>query len=52
MVDDPYGPILPVLQAVFFYLQVLQDLKAIVHNQGYPRLEMKLMTSLRGRGAH
>lgn len=45
MVDDPYGrsPILPVLQIVFFHLQVLQDIKAVVHNQGYPRLDVSLI---------
>lgn len=44
-VDDPYGrsPILPVLQIVFFHLQVLQDLKAVVHNQGYPRMDVKIL---------
>ncbi|MDK8182104.1 hypothetical protein [Paenibacillus sp. UMB4589-SE434] len=48
MVDDPYGrtPILPVLQVVFFHLQVLQDLKAVVHNQGYPRLDISLMEEI------
>jgi hypothetical protein len=45
MVDDPYGrtPYLPVLQVVFFHLQVLQDLKAVVHNQGYPRMDVSMM---------
>jgi hypothetical protein len=45
MVDDPYGrtPILPVLQVVFFHLQVLQDLKAVVHNQGYPRMDVSML---------
>ncbi|WAH35039.1 hypothetical protein [Alicyclobacillus dauci] len=45
MVDDPYGrsPILPVLQIVFFHLQVLQDIKAVVHNQGYPRMDVKIL---------
>ncbi|UKS30055.1 hypothetical protein LOZ80_14400 [Paenibacillus sp. HWE-109] len=45
MVDDPYGrtPILPVLQVVFFHLQVLQDLKAVVHNQGYPRMDISML---------
>ncbi|KAA8782521.1 hypothetical protein EC604_01490 [Paenibacillus amylolyticus] len=48
MVDDPYGrtPILPVLQAVFFHLQVLQDLKAVVHNQGYPRLDISVVEEI------
>ena len=43
-VDDPYGrsPILPVLQVVFFHLQVLSDLKAVVHNQGYPRITVQI----------
>jgi hypothetical protein len=45
MVDDPYGrtPILPVLRVVFFHLQVLQDLKAVVHNQGYPRMDVSML---------
>lgn len=45
MVDDPYGrtPILPVLQIVFFHLEVLQDLKAVVHNQGYPRMDISML---------
>lgn len=48
MVDDPYGrtPMLPVLQVVFFHLQVLQDLKAVVHNQGYPRLDISMMEDI------
>ncbi|OMF37444.1 hypothetical protein BK133_05150 [Paenibacillus sp. FSL H8-0548] len=48
MVDDPYGrtPMLPVLQVVFFHLQVLQDLKAVVHNQGYPRLDVSMMEEI------
>jgi hypothetical protein len=43
--DDPYGrePLLPVLQVVFFEIQVLADLQAVVHNQGYPRLEVKVL---------
>jgi len=48
MVDDPYGrtPILPVLQVVFFHLEVLQDLKAVVHNQGYPRLDISMLEDI------
>jgi len=44
-VDDPYGrsPILPVLQVVFFHIQVLQDIKAVVHNQGYRRKDVKIL---------
>jgi hypothetical protein len=48
IVDDPYGrsPILPVLQVVFFHLQVLQDLKAVVHNQGYPRMDVTILEEI------
>ncbi|KAF6574986.1 hypothetical protein JDW19_04030 [Paenibacillus polymyxa] len=48
MVDDPYGrtPMLPVLQVVFFHLQVLADLKAVVHNQGYPRLDISMLEEI------
>jgi len=48
LVDDPYGrnPILPALQVVFFHIQVLQDLKAVVHNQGYPRMTVSLLEEL------
>lgn len=48
MVDDPYGrtPFLPVLQVVFFHMQVLQDLKAVVHNQGYPRLDVSMLEEI------
>lgn len=44
-IGDPYGrsPILPVLQVVFFYMQVLIDLKAAVHIVGYPRIEAKIL---------
>jgi len=41
-VDDPYGrsPIYSALSMVLFQLQVLNDIKAVVHNQGYPRLDL------------
>ena len=44
-IDDVYGvcPILPALQTVFFQIQVLQDLQAVVHKAGYPRLDIKLL---------
>ncbi len=43
--DDPYGrsPILSTLQILFFKIQVLADLKAIVHKQGYPRIDLKVV---------
>lgn len=45
MPGDPHGrePLLPVLQVVFFEIQVLRDLQAVVHNQGYPRLEVEVL---------
>lgn len=44
-VDDPYGrsPILAALTAVFFKVQVLEDLRAVVHNQGYPRIKASIL---------
>lgn len=44
-IGDPYGrsPILPVLQVVFFQMQVLIDLKAAIHIIGYPRIEAKIL---------
>ncbi|GEA16748.1 hypothetical protein E308F_29940 [Moorella sp. E308F] len=44
-IDDPYGrsPLLGALSMVLFQLQVLNDIKAVVHNQGYPRLDIKVL---------
>lgn len=44
-VDDPYGrsPISSALSMVMFQLQVLNDIKAVVHNQGYPRLDLVII---------
>lgn len=44
-VDDPYGrsPIFSALSMVLFQLQVLNDIKAVVHNQGYPRLDIMII---------
>ena len=41
-VDSPYGrsPLLSALASVFFKIELLEDLKAVVHNQGYPRLSV------------
>ncbi len=45
MIDDPYGrsPILGAINAVIFQLQVLNDLKQVVHNQGYPRFDITIL---------
>lgn len=47
-IDDVYGvcPILPALQTIFFQIQVLQDLQAVVHKAGYPRLDLKLLEEI------
>jgi hypothetical protein len=44
-IDDPYGrsPIMSALNIIVFQLQVLNDLKAVVHNHGYPRIDIKIV---------
>jgi hypothetical protein len=44
-IDDPYGrsPFTNAVQMILFQLQVLQDIKAVVHNQGYPRFDIKIL---------
>jgi hypothetical protein len=44
-IDDPYGrsPIISALNMVLFQMQVLNDIKAVVHNQGYPRLDLVIL---------
>ncbi|MGG1263839.1 hypothetical protein [Brevibacillus laterosporus] len=44
-VTDPYGtsPFLSVIQTVAFHQQVLNDLKAIIHNQGYGKYDIKIV---------
>ncbi|MCU6603776.1 phage minor head protein [Peribacillus frigoritolerans] len=44
-ISDPYGrsPILPVLQIVFFQIQVLKDLQKVVHHQGHKRFDIKVV---------
>lgn len=44
-IDDPYGrsPILGAINMVMFQLQVMNDIKAVVHNQGYPRFDIKIL---------
>lgn len=45
LIDDPYGrsPLLGAINAVMFQLQILNDLKAVVHNQGYPRFDITII---------
>lgn len=44
-IDDPYGrtPLVSALSIVLFQLQILNDIKAVVHNQGYPRFDIKIV---------
>ncbi|MGK8430602.1 phage minor head protein [Bacillus cereus] len=44
-VNDPYGrsPILPILQIIFFQVQVLQDLQKVVHHQGHARFDITIV---------
>lgn len=44
-VGDPYGrpPLLAMLQTVIAKAQLLTDLRAVAHNQGFPRLDVKVV---------
>ncbi|HDR7203966.1 TPA: hypothetical protein QCW56_002519 [Bacillus cereus] len=44
-VNDPYGrsPILPILQIIFFQVQVLRDLQKVVHHQGHARFDITIV---------
>lgn len=43
-VQEPYGapPLLAALTAVFFKVELLTDLQAVIHNQGHPRLDISV----------
>lgn len=43
--NSPYGraPMLPILQIVFFQVQVLSDLQKVVHHQGHPRFDISVV---------
>lgn len=47
-IDDPYGrsPFLNALNTVFFQMQILEDIKAVVHNQGYPRFDITVLEEI------
>lgn len=42
---DPYGtsPFLSVIPTAAFQFQVLQDIKAVIHNQGYGKFDIKVL---------
>lgn len=44
-IDDPYGrpPAAPVLQEVWFDIAVITDLRKVVHNQGWPRIDIEIV---------
>lgn len=44
-VNDPYGrpPFLPAIQAVMSRSVMLSDIRAVAHNAGYPRIDVKVM---------
>lgn len=44
-VDDVYGrpPAAPVLQVVFFQVQVLRDLERVLHAQGWPKIDISVL---------
>lgn len=43
--DDPRGTLIltPVIQAVDFQMQILQDLQQVLHHQGWPRNDIKIL---------
>lgn len=45
LIDNPYGrgPLISALNMIMFQLQILNDLKVVVHNQGYPRLDITIV---------
>ena len=45
-IDDPSGTkvLVPAIQAVDFQLQILQDLQAVLHHQGWPRDDYSINT--------
>jgi hypothetical protein len=44
-IDDPYGrpPVAPVLQEIWFDIAVIADLRKVIHNQGWPRIDIRVL---------
>ena len=44
-IEDPYGrpPVGPALQEVWFDIAFITDLRKVVHNQGWPRIDIKIV---------
>lgn len=47
-VGDPYGrsPLWPTLEATFFQVEVLRDLKMVAHTAGHPRMEVEVLEQI------
>ena len=47
-VDDPHGrsPMWTTIEIIFFQQEVLRDLKAVMHNQGYPRIDVSVLEEI------
>lgn len=45
LIDDPRGTMIltPAIQAVDFQMQILQDLQAVLHHQGWPKNDIKIL---------
>ncbi|MDI3312419.1 MAG: hypothetical protein QJR05_13485, partial [Thermoanaerobacterium sp.] len=45
LIDNPYGrsPVLGAIQMIAFQMQLLNDIAAVVHNQGYPRFDITIL---------
>lgn len=45
LADDPRGTLIltPAIQAVDFQMQILQDLQQVLHHQGWPRNDIKIL---------
>lgn len=43
--EDPYGtsPFLSAIKTLIFHMEVMQDLKMVVHNQGYGKYDIKIV---------
>ncbi|GAG74654.1 unnamed protein product, partial [marine sediment metagenome] len=47
-IGDPSGisPIVSMLQIIFFQMQMMNDLQRVVHTQGYPKIDIKILEEI------
>lgn len=47
-VDDPYGrpPLAAILQVIFFQVEVLTDLRRVIHAQGWPKIDISMVSEI------